>query len=83
MSAVSNLVRALAPFAQLHHVSSGLRNSTSVPEPTIAKTPVKEDEPDKEKRKGHQSESTPQQSPHLQLRFDASGFTASTSTQHQ
>ena len=56
--AVSNPERALVSFAQLHHVSSGLRNSTKVPEPTMVKTRVKEDEPDNEKRKERQSEFT-------------------------
>ena len=47
--AVSNPRRALIPFAQLHQLSSGLRNSTKVPEPTMVKTLIKEDEPDKKK----------------------------------
>ena len=42
----------------------------TVSEPTMVKTFVKEDEPDKEKRKGRQGESTSQQSSNQQLRFD-------------
>ena len=56
--AISNPGRALAPFAQLHQISSGLRNSTKVSEPTTVKALAKEDEPDKEKQKERQSEST-------------------------
>ena len=82
VSAVSNPVRALVPFAQLHQVSSGLRNSTKVPEPTMIKTLVKKDEPDKEKRKGRQNESTSQQSSHQRLRSDVFDFTATAGTQH-
>ena len=35
-----------------------LRNFTKIPEPTMVKTLVKEDEPDKEKQKRRQNEST-------------------------
>ena len=49
----------------------------------MVRTFVKEDEPDKKKRKGRQSESISQESPHQRLEFDAFGFTSTTGTQHQ
>ena len=48
----------------------------------MVKTFVKEDEPDKEKRKGRQDESTSQESSHQRLRFDVFDFIATTGTQH-
>ena len=47
----------------------------------MVRTSVKEDEPDKEKRKGRQSESTSQESPHQRLRFDVLDLTTTTGTQ--
>ena len=58
---ISNPGRALVSFAQLHQASNSLWNCATVPEPIMVKTLIKEDEPDKEKRKERQSESTSQE----------------------